>query len=86
MLLIHLVLIVITSQIMELSNFTITDEIFSPDSGVCTYYTSGGDNDLRYWFRGIDKHNTLSIGKQNIKKAAGKLLKSEEGATELVVF
>ena len=29
MLLIHLVLIVITSQIMELSNFTITDEIFS---------------------------------------------------------
>jgi len=53
---------------------------------VCTYYTSGGDNDLRYWFRGIDKHNTLSIGKQNIKKAAGKLLKSEEGATELVVF
>lgn len=59
---------------------------FFPDSGVCTYYTSGGDNDLRYWFRGIDKHNTLSIGKQNIKKAAGKLLKSEEGATELVVF
>ena len=53
---------------------------FFPDSGVCTYYTSGGDNDLRYWFRGIDKHNTLSIGKQNIKKAAGKLLKSEEGA------
>ncbi len=53
---------------------------------MCTYYTSGGDNDLRYWFRGIDKHNTLSIGKQNIKKAAGKLLKSEEGATELVVF
>ena len=59
---------------------------FFPDSGVCTYYTSCGDNDLRYWFRGIDKHNTLSIGKQNIKKAAGKLLKSEEGATELVVF
>lgn len=59
---------------------------FFPDSGVRTYYTSGGDNDLRYWFRGIDKHNTLSIGKQNIKKAAGKLLKSEEGATELVVF
>ena len=59
---------------------------FFPDSGVCTYYTSSGDNDLRYWFRGIDKHNTLSIGKQNIKKAAGKLLKSEEGATELVVF
>jgi len=59
---------------------------FFPDSGVCTYYTSGVDNDLRYWFRGIDKHNTLSIGKQNIKKAAGKLLKSEEGATELVVF
>ena len=59
---------------------------FFPDSGVCTYYNRGGDNDLRYWFRGIDKHNTLSIGKQNIKKAAGKLLKSEEGATELVVF
>ena len=57
-----------------------------PVSAMCTYYTSGGDNDLRYWFRGIDKHNTLSIGKQNIKKAAGKLLKSEEGATELVVF
>ena len=59
---------------------------FFPDSGVCTYYSTGGDNTLRYWFRGIDKHNTLSLGKQNIKKAEGKLLKSEEGATELVVF
>ena len=59
---------------------------FFPDSGVCTYYNTGGDNTLRYWFRGIDKHNTLSLGKQNIKKAEGKLLKSEEGATELVVF
>ena len=58
-----------------------------PDNGTFElYHNSGGDNDLRYWFRGIDKHNTLSIGKQNIKKAAGKLLKSEEGATELVVF
>ena len=59
---------------------------FFPDSGVCTYYSTGGDTTLRYWFRGIDKHNTLSLGKQNIKKAEGKLLKSEEGATELVVF
>ena len=57
---------------------------FFPDSGVCTYYSTGGDNTLRYWFRGIDMHNTLSLGKQNIKKA--ELLKSEEGATELVVF
>lgn len=59
---------------------------FFPDSGVCTYYSTILDNTLRYWFRGIDKHNTLSLGKQNIKKAEGKLLKSEEGATELVVF
>lgn len=59
---------------------------FFPDSGVCTYYTSGGNNDFRYWFRGIDKHNTLSLGKQNIKKAAGQLLKAQEGTTELVVF
>lgn len=59
---------------------------FFPDSGVCTYYTTGGDNTLRYWFRGIDKHNTLSLNKQNISTAAGKLLKSEEGQTELLVF
>ncbi|MDR0940139.1 MAG: heparinase II/III family protein [Mediterranea sp.] len=61
---------------------------FFPDSGVCTYYASGdgADNTLRYWFRGIDKHNTLSLGKANISKADGKLLKAEEGSTELLVF
>lgn len=59
---------------------------FFPDSGVCTYYTSGGNNDLRYWFRGIDKHNTMSLNKSNIKAAAGKLLVSKEGSTEMVVF
>ena len=59
---------------------------FFPDSGVCTYYTTGGDNSLRNWFRGIDKHNTLSLNKKNITKADGKLLKSEKGNTELIVF
>lgn len=59
---------------------------FFPDSGVCTYYTSGGNNELRNWFRGIDKHNTLSLNKSNIKSAAGKLLASKEGNTEMVVF
>lgn len=57
---------------------------FFPDSGVCAY--SGGDNSLRNWFRGIDKHNTLSLNKKNITKADGNLLKSEEGNTEFIVF
>lgn len=68
---------------------------FFPDSGVCTYYTSGGDNELRNWFRGTDKHNTLTLKdmnnpqkewKKNISKADGKLLFSEEGSTETIVF
>ncbi|WP_308755507.1 heparin-sulfate lyase HepC [uncultured Bacteroides sp.] len=65
---------------------------FFPDSGVCKYYTDGGSNDIRNWFRGIDKHNTMSLYNNsngwydNISYAEGKLLLAEEGTTEKLVF
>lgn len=62
---------------------------FFPDSGVYTY-DSDDDTDVqnnRYWFRGIDKHNTLSLDNQNIKNADGVLLKAEtKNNIETLVF
>lgn len=69
---------------------------FFPDSGVFRYSTTNGDNSDRDWFRGTDKHNTLTQKdmrypekdlKKNINKCDGKTLKSEaKEGTELVVF
>lgn len=66
---------------------------FFPDSGVCKYYTDGGDNSLRDWFRGIDKHNTMSLYNSskdwynNISHTEGKLLLAEnDGTIEKIVF
>lgn len=61
---------------------------FFPDSGVYTYSSDDSEiQNFRYWFRGIDKHNTLSLDNQNITKADGKLLKAEtKGNIETLVF
>ncbi|WP_294618680.1 heparin-sulfate lyase HepC [uncultured Bacteroides sp.] len=61
---------------------------FFPDSGVYTYESTDKEiQEFRYWFRGIDKHNTLSLGNKNITKAEGKLLKAEsKNNTETLVF
>lgn len=65
---------------------------FFPDSGVAAY---SGD-DIRTWFRDSDKHNTLTLKdmsrpekewKQNIEKAAGKLLTSQKSDNfEMISF
>lgn len=61
---------------------------FFPDSGVYTYDSSDSEvQENRYWFRGIDKHNTLSLDNQNIKNADGVLLKAEaKNNIETLVF
>lgn len=58
---------------------------FFPDTGVCSYSGTAAANQLRSWFRQTRVHNTLTLNGKNITLADGKLLKSEEGNTELIV-
>lgn len=71
---------------------------FFPDSGVFRYTAGDGgsaENKDRIWFRNTGVHNTLTKKnmehpdkdyKLNITKGNGKLLASEEGTTEMLVF
>lgn len=62
---------------------------FFPDSGVCAYVAENDESvmELRRWFRQTKAHNTMVLGKsegdeatgaENINKAAGRLLLSQE--------
>ena len=61
---------------------------FFPDSGVCAYSSDDSAiQEYRNWFRGPDKHNTLSLNNTKSKNAAGVLLKSEtRNNIETLVF
>jgi len=59
---------------------------FFPDSGVYSYYTEGGNNSDREWYRQTKVHNTMTLDNKNISSALGKTLKvGTEGANEVLV-
>lgn len=59
---------------------------FFPDTGVYSYYTQGGDNTNRDWYRQTKVHNTMTLDSKNITNAYGKTLKVTTGGnTDIVV-
>lgn len=59
---------------------------FFPDTGVFTYYTQGGDNTQRNWYRQTKVHNTMTLDGKNITSTLGKSLKVEsQGTTDVLV-
>ncbi|NDV79514.1 heparin-sulfate lyase HepC [Dysgonomonas sp. 511] len=58
---------------------------FFPDTGVYSYYTEGGANTDRKWYRQTKVHNTMTLNDGNITKALGKTLKVASDATAEVV-
>ncbi|MDL2303260.1 heparinase II/III family protein [Dysgonomonas sp. OttesenSCG-928-D17] len=58
---------------------------FFPDTGVYSYYTEGGSNNDRKWYRQTKVHNTMTLNNANITKGTGKTLKVAADATTEVV-
>lgn len=60
---------------------------FFPDTGVYSYYTSGGDNSSREWYRQTKVHNTMTLDGKNITEAKGKSLKiTTVNNVEIIAF
>ncbi len=58
---------------------------FFPDAGVYSYYTTGGDNSDRIWYRQTKVHNTMTLNGSNITSGKGKsLLVSTNGQTDII--
>lgn len=58
---------------------------FFPDAGVYAYYTTGGDNSARNWYRQTKAHNTMTLGGNNITTGKGKsLLVTSNGQIDIV--
>ncbi len=50
---------------------------FFPDTGVYAYYTQGGNNSDRIWYRQTRVHNTQTLDNEDIFQAKGQLLGSD---------
>ncbi len=60
---------------------------FFPDTGVYSYYTQGGDNSDRAWFRQTRVHNTMTLNGKDITDGMGKSLKViSDNSNDIVAF
>lgn len=58
---------------------------FFPDAGVYAYYTTGGSNSDRNWYRQTKVHNTMTLDGNNIISGKGKsLLVTSNGQTDII--